>query len=414
MTKRQRVVITGMGVVSPLGLSVTDTWNSLLQGRSGIGPITLCETDGFPCRIAGEVKHFDPTNYMDVKESKRMARFSQLAVSAARGAVEQSGLNFQAEDRERLGIVLGTGIGGLPTTEEGVKELLKKGGMRVKPYLIPMILPNMAAAAISRIWGIKGYSNTVSTACAAGTQAIGEGAELIRRGVSDVVISGGTEAGISVIGLAGFCVMHALSSRNDEPDKASRPFDMERDGFVPAEGAGIVILESLDHALRREANILAEVLGYGASSDAFHVVQPDETGQGAALAIRKALLDAGVESSEIDYINAHGTSTRINDKIETMALKQVFSENAYKIPISSTKSMIGHSLGASGGIEAIACVKTLIDGEIHPTANYEKSDPDCDLDYVPNVSRKKEVKLLLSNSFGFGGQNASLVFKKFQ
>ena len=414
MTKRQRVVVTGRGVVSPLGLSVTDTWSGLIRGKSGIAPITLCETEGFPCRIAGEVKHFDPNNYMDVKESKRMARFSQLAVAAATGAVEQSGLNFEKEDSQRLGIVLGTGIGGLPTTEEGVKVLLKKGGMRLQPYFIPMILPNMAAAAISRMWGLKGYSSTVGTACAAGTQAIGEGVELIRRGVSDVVVSGGTEAGISQIGLAGFCVIRALSGRNDEPDKASRPFDLERDGFVPAEGAGIIVLESLDHALGRGANILAEILGYGASSDAFHLVQPDETGGGAVLAMSSALADAHVGSNEIDYINAHGTSTQINDKVETMAIKQVFLENAYKVPISSTKSMIGHSLGASGAIEAVVCVKTLMDGVIHPTANYEKNDPNCDLDYVPNVSRKKEVELLLSNSFGFGGQNACLVLKKFR
>ncbi|MBI4233522.1 MAG: beta-ketoacyl-ACP synthase II [Chloroflexi bacterium] len=414
MNGKKRVVITGMGVASPLGLAVREYWEGLVQGKSGIGPITLCDTSEFPCHIAGEVKNFDPAQFMNPKEARRMARFTQLAVAAAMLAGEDAALDFSRESSDRLGVLVGTGNGGFPTTEEQCRILVSRGGMRVSPFFIPMILPNMAAANISRLLGLKGYSSTVITACAAGTQAIGEAAEVIRRGWADVVFSGGTEAGISPLGLSGFCVIRALSTRNGEPEKASRPFDAQRDGFVPAEGAAILVLESLEHALARGARIRAEVTGYGVSSDAFHPVQPDEDGAGAARAMTWALADAGVAPRDVDYINAHGTSTPLNDTVETLAIKKVFGEYAYRVPISSTKSMIGHALGASGALEAVACVQTIGTGRVHPTINYEHPDPTCDLDYVPNVARKKDVRVVLSNSFGFGGQNACLVLKRFE
>jgi 3-oxoacyl-[acyl-carrier-protein] synthase II len=310
-------------------------------------------------------------------------------------------------------VLLGNGNGGFPTIDEAMRVLVEKGGMRISPFFFPMILPNMAAATISRILGLKGYSSTVTTACAASTQSVGEAAEVIRRGAADVMVTGGTEAGISQLGLGGFSVMRALSTRNEEPERASRPFDAQRDGFVPAEGAGILVLESLEHASSRGAPILAEIAGYGVSSDAFHPVQPDDDGAGAARAIRWALEDAGVGPADLDYINAHGTSTPLNDVSETRALKLALGEQAYHVPISSTKSMIGHALGAAGGLEAVACVSTIVHGMIHPTANYEVPDPECDLDYVPNQARAKDVNVVLSNSFGFGGQNACLVFRKY-
>jgi 3-oxoacyl-[acyl-carrier-protein] synthase II len=411
----RRAVITGMGVVSPLGNTVEGYWSGLVSGRSGIGPITLCDATPFPCKVAGEVNDFDPTEYMEVKEAKRMARFSQLAVAAARLAMEDSGLETAKIDEERMGVVMGNGNGGFPTTEENARVLSQKGGMKVSPYFIPMVLPNMAAANVSRIFGLKGYSSTVVTACAAGTQGVGEAAEVVKRGVADVVLGGGTEAGICQLGLGGFNVMKALSSkRNDEPETASRPFDAERDGFVPAEGAAILVIESLVHAKNRGANILAEVIGLGVSSDAYHTVQPDENGSGAARAMKFALAGAKIGPGEIDYINAHGTSTPKNDFSETLAIKTVFGERSYSIPISSTKSMIGHSMGAAGALEAVVCVKTIQAGEIHGTINYEHPDPRCDLDYVPNVSRKQQVDTAISNSFGFGGQNASLVIRRFE
>ncbi|MFQ5859987.1 MAG: beta-ketoacyl-ACP synthase II [Dehalococcoidia bacterium] len=414
MNQRKRAVITGMGVVSPLGMSVEEFWQGLVEGRSGIGPITLCDPSPFPCRIAGEVKSFDPVPWVGPKEARRMARFSQLAVAAALMAVEDAGLNLPAESRERIGVVLGNGNGGFPTTEEEARILIERGAMRVSPFFIPMILPNMAASNISRLLGLTGYNSTVITACAASNQAIGEATELVRRGTADVVLCGGTEAGISQLGLSGFCVMKALSSHNEEPHKASRPFDARRDGFIPAEGAGVLVLESLEHAVNRGARILCEVAGFGNSCDAFHLVQPDEAGEGPARAMRWALEDAGLGPHEVDYINAHGTSTPINDAVETLAIKHLFGDLAYTVPISSTKSMIGHTLGAAGGVEAIACVRTITDGIIHPTTNLEVSDPACDLDYVPNQARRKDVRVVLSNAFGFGGQNACMVFKKFE
>ena len=343
-----------------------------------------------------------------------MARFSQLAVASAALAIEDAGLDLSSMDRERIGVVMGNGNGGFPTMEENARLLVAKGGMRVSPYFIPMVLPNMAGANVSRIFGLKGYTSTIITACAAGTQGIGEAAEVVKRGSADVVLGGGCEAGICELGLGGFNVIRALTRRNDEPEKASRPFDSERDGFVPSEGSALLVVESLEHALDRGANILAEVLGQGVSSDAYHPVQPDEDGSGAARAIRWALEDAGIGPDEVDYINAHGTSTPLNDVSETLAIKKVFGDQAYKVPISATKSMIGHALGGAGALEAVASIKTIVEGEIHPTINYEHPDPQCDLDYVPNVSRRQRVDTVLSNSFGFGGQNACLVLRRYQ
>ncbi len=411
---RSRVVVTGMGLVSPLGQSVEEYWDGLVNGRSGIGPLTLCDPAQFPCRIAGEVTGFDPQQYADRKDVRRMARFSQLAVAASGLALDDAGLDVSTLDEERIGVVMGNGNGGFPTTEQNSKLLFDRGGMRVSPFFIPMILPNMAAANVSRLFGLKGYNSTITTACAAGTHAIGEGAEVIRRGAADAILSGGCEAGICHLGLGGFNVIKALSRQNDEPERASRPFDADRDGFVPAEGAGMVVLEDMHHALDRGANILAEVAGLGVSADAFHSVEPDEDGKGAARAIRWALKDAEMSPGDIDYINAHGTSTPKNDLVETLAIKLALGEHAYQIPISSTKSMIGHALGASGALEGIAAILSIVNDEIHPTINLETPDPDCDLDYVPIQSRKQPVNTAMSNSFGFGGQNSSLIFKSFE
>ena len=411
--RRRRVVVTGMGVVSPLGSSVDEFWGGLTEGRSGIGPITLADTSSFPSKIAGEVSDFDPTQYMDKREARRMARFSQLAVAAAGMAIEDAGLDLSREDEGRVGIVMGNGNGGFPTTEENARTLVRRGGMKTSPYFIPMILPNMAAANVSRAYGIKGYTSTIITACAAGTQGVGEAVEVVRRGTADVMFGGGCEAGICELGLGGFNTIHALSRFQGDPSLASRPFDAERDGFVPAEGAGVLVLESLEHALDRGANILAEMMGQGVSSDAYHAVQPEENGAGAARAIEFALADARIAPDEVDYINAHGTSTPLNDLAETLAIKRAFGRRAYEVPISSTKSMIGHALGAAGAIEAIASVATILNGEIHPTINYTHPDPECDLDYVPNTARKQGVDTVLSNSFGFGGQNAVLVMRRF-
>ena len=414
VSNRKRVVVTGMGAVTPLGQTVPEFWEALVRGQSGIGPITLCDASPFPCRIAGEVTDFDPVQYMDAKDARRMARFSQLSVAAASLAIEDADLGLDDRDRERMGVVMGNGNGGFPTTEENARILVSKGGMRMSPFFIPMILPNMAAANVSRIFGLKGYTSTIITACAAGNQAIGEAAEAVRRGAADVILAGGCEAGISQLGLGGFNVIKALSRQNDEPEKASRPFDAKRDGFVPAEGAAVLVVERIEHALDRGATILAEVLGQGVSSDAYHAVQPDEDGSGAARAIRWALEDSGIGPDEVDYINAHGTSTPKNDLSETLAIKAAFGDRAYKVPISSTKSMIGHTLGGAGALEAVASISTILNDEVHPTINYEHPDPECDLDYVPNVSRRQRVDTVLSNSFGFGGQNACLVFRRFE
>ena len=411
---RPRVVVTGIGAITPLGQGVDAFWENLVAGKPGIGAMTLCDPTDYPCRIAGEVRDFDPSQYLDNREARRMARFSQLAVAAGMRAVESSSLDMSKEDAFRVGVMLGNGNGGFPTLEENCRVLATRGGMRMSPFFFPMILPNMAAANVSRVTGAKGFNSTTTTACAASNQAMGEALEVIRRGVADVVLAGGAEAGISQLGLAGFAVMRALSTRNDEPEKASRPFDAGRDGFVPAEGSVVLVMEELKHALDRNANILAEVAGFASTSDAGHPVQPEESGTCAAEAMRLALADAGVGLDQVDYINAHGTSTPLNDALETVAIKRLFGDAAYRIPISSTKSMIGHSLGASGSLEAAACVKTITTGIVHPTINYESPDPACDLDYVPNQARQLDVKVVLSNAFGFGGQNACVVFRKFE
>ena len=409
----RRAVVTGMGAVTPLGLTAQDFWTNLVAGKSGVGPMTLCDPTDYPCQIAGEVTDFDPGQYINSKEARRMARFSQLGMAAALMAVEDSGLKLGKLDPFRVGVLLGNGNGGFPTIEENCRVLVEKGGMKMSPFFFPMVLPNMASTNVSRILGLRGYNSTVVTACSASNQAMGDALGKIRNGTADVMLTGGTEAGISQLGLSGFAVMRALSTRNDAPEKASRPFDGERDGFVPAEGAAILVLESLDHAVGRGANILCELAGFGCSSDAYHQVQPDESGAGAMMAMRWALEDAGVGADEVDYINAHGTSTPLNDLVETLSIKGYFGDRAGSIPISSTKSMIGHSLGAAGALEAIPCIRSITDGTIHPTINYEHPDPDCDLDYVPNQARFQRVDVVLSNAFGFGGQNACLVFKQF-
>ena len=411
---KRRAVVTGMGAVTPLGESVEEFWSALVRGESGIGEITLADTSGFPSTIAGEVSNFDPSQYIDRRDARRMARFSQLAVAAAGMAIEDAGLDCDALDRGRLGVVMGNGNGGFPTTEANARMLAARGGMKMSPHFIPMILPNMAAANVSRIFGLKGYTSTIITACAAGTQGIGEAAEVVKRGSADVVLGGGCEAGICELGLGGFNIIKALSRYEGHASRASRPFDANRDGFVPAEGAALLVIENLEHALARGADIIAEIVGQGVSSDAFHAVQPDEDGSGAARAIRAALEDADVTPGEIDYINAHGTSTPLNDLAETLGIKAALGEHAYRIPISSTKSMIGHALGGAGALEAVASIKTILHDEIHPTINYETPDPECDLDYVPNESRPQRVDTVMSNSFGFGGQNACIILRRFE
>ena len=415
MTNGQaRVVVTGMGAMTPLGESPEEFWQNLIAGRSGVAPMTLCDPEGYPCRISGEVTGFEPGQYIPGREARRMARFSQLAVAAGLQAAESSGIDVSREDPYRVGVILGNGNGGFPTLEENCRILADRGGMRMSPFFFPMVLPNMAAAAVSRYLGAQGYNSTATTACAASNQAIGEAMEVIRRGTADVVFAGGTEAGISLLGLSGFAVMRALSTRNDSPEQASRPFDADRDGFVPSEGAAVLVMESLEHAVNRGATILAEVAGFGSTSDAGHPVQPEESGASAAQAMSLALSDAGVATPEVDYINAHGTSTPLNDTLETVAIKRLFGKRAFEVPVSSTKSMIGHSLGAAGALEAVACIKTITEATVHPTINYTSPDPSCDLDYVPNKARGLNARVVLSNAFGFGGQNACVAFRKFE
>jgi len=408
-----RVVVTGLGAITCLGNSVEEFWNGVKNGQSGIRQISLVSPDGFPCSVSGEIQDFDASDFMDRKEARRMARFSQFAVVAAHQAMDDSGLNLDDEDPDRIGVLIGSGSGGLPETDQQAEIRVKRGVGRMSPYYIPMMLVNMASANISHTFNLTGYTNTCVTACAASTQAIGEAAEVIRRGSADVIVTGGTEAGICEIGMGGFSTMRALTTWDGDPSLASRPFDKGRDGFAPAEGSGILILESLEHAQARGAKIYAEIGGWGVSSDAYHLVQPHPEGSGAAKAMNRALENAGAGINDIDYINAHGTSTPINDASETKAIKAVFGEQAYNIPVSSTKSMVGHSLGASGALEAIVCINSINDGLLAPTINQDESDPDCDLDYVPNEARKAEVNITLSNSFGFGGQNACLVIKKY-
>lgn len=404
----QRVVVTGMGAVSPLGSSVAALWHGLSRGQSGIGPITLCNTDSYPTKIAGEASDFDPKQFMEAKDARRVSRASQFAVAAARQAVADAGLDGTPLP-EDAGVLIGTGNSSFPDMEAAVRTMIEKGGMRVSPFAMPAILPSMSGGQIAIQLGVKGYNSTVSTACASGTQAIGEAAEVVRRGDASIILTGGTEAPICEVGLAGFCVIRAMSTRNDEPERASRPFEATRDGFVAGEGAAILVLETLERARARGARIYAEILGLGSSNDAYHLTAPPPDASGAARAMVWALRNAGVTPTEIDYINAHGTATPHNDAGETLAIKTVFGAHAYRVPISSSKSMIGHCLGAAGALEAVATICALRDGLIPPTINLDVPDPACDLDYVPNEARPARLRLALSNSFGFGGQNAALV-----
>ena len=409
-----RVVVTGIGLITPVGLDRQTTWDSLLEGRSGIDYISLFDAEGFVTRIAAEVNDFDAADALGRKESRRLDRFSQFACVAAIEALEDAGIEMESEDSDRVGVLIGSGVGGIITITEQHKILLNKGPKRVSPFLIPMMLGDMASGQVSMMIGAKGPNFSTVSACATGADSIGEGLEMIRRGRADVVIAGGTEAAVCEIGVAGFNSCMALSTRNDEPQKASRPFDSGRDGFVLGEGAGLLVLESLEHAEKRGANVLAELVGYGASSDSHHVTQPHPEGEGAARAMKWALGDASLEPENVDYINAHGTSTQMNDKFETIAMKRMFGDHAYDLAISSTKSMTGHLLGAAGGIEAAFSVLSVNEGAIPPTINFDDPDPDCDLNYTPNTAVRQNIDVAMSNVFGFGGHNASLVFKSFE
>ncbi len=408
----RRVVITGLGALTPVGNTAEEFWSSLIQGRSGIGPITRFDTTDFPTRIAGEVRNFDPLSFVDKKEARRLDPYLQYAVAASVLAVRDAALETAKVDATRFGVLIGSGIGGITTLLENHKVLLERGPDRVSPFFIPMLIINMASGLVSMRFGAKGPNSSVVTACATGNHAIGDAFKIIQRGDADVMIAGGAEAIIMPLTIAGFCAVKAMTTRNDEPEKASRPFDAARDGFVCSEGAGIVVLESRDHALRRDARIYAEVRGYGMSGDAHHMTAPDPEGDGAARSMAAALRDAAVSPGDVGYINAHGTSTPYNDKFETMAIKRVFGDHARRLAVSSTKSMTGHLLGAAGGIEAIATALALHHGLLPPTINYEHPDPECDLDYVPNQARKQDVEIAASNAFGFGGTNATLIFGK--
>jgi 3-oxoacyl-[acyl-carrier-protein] synthase II len=411
--KRSRVVITGMGAITPLGHSPEDLWRNLLNAKSGIAPVTLFDPSNFKTRIAAEVKDFDPTKYVDAKDARRMGRATLFALSAAREAIKDAGIKDKFDEDPRAGVLLGTALGGFVEAIEAHNGFLQKGPDRVSPFLAAVILPNMPSFYLANYYRARGYNSTVVTACAAGTHAVGAAAEIIRRGDADVMITGGADAIISDIVFAAFGVMRAMSTRNDDPEHASRPFDKNRDGFIVGEGSAILILEKLEHALARGARIYAEVLGFATNSDAYHFAAPDPQAIGASRVMQDAMQNAGVTVEDVDYINAHGTSTPLNDAGETLAIKNVFGERAYQIPISSTKSMLGHSMGAAGAFEAVACTMTIRDQKIHPTANYETPDPVCDLDYVPNQPRDAEVNVVLSNSFGLGGQNACLVLGKY-
>ena len=409
---RRRVVVTGIGAVTPVGNNLADTWDALVAGRSGAALATLCDTSNFAVRIAAEVKGFDPGAYIPLKEARRMSRCSQFAVVAARQAVTDAGLSWTPELQERTGVVLGTGIGGIELLIDPIVKYANEGSTRVLPYIAIECLANMPAFHVGIEHGCLGPLSTVVTACAAGTQAIGDGVEIIRRNAADIVLAGGTEAQINSLFFLGFMAMRVLSPRNDDPPKASRPFDAGRDGFVIGEGSAVLVLEELEHAQQRGARIYAEVLGQSASADAYHVAQPDANGIGPARAMRWALEDAGVALEEVSYINAHGSSTPQNDVAETAAIKRVFGPHAYRLAVNSTKSMIGHCFGAAGAVEAVATIMSVYTDTIHPTINHETPDPACDLDYVPNVARQQRVDVAMSNSFGLGGQNACLVVSK--
>jgi len=403
-----------MGVVSPIGIGVEEFKKGLFSGKSGVRRITLFDPSSYRSQIAGEVRDFDPRKYLSPKEIKRMDRFTQFGMVAAEEAIRQAGINFEEEDTSRMGVLVGSGVGGLSTIEREEGNLLRGGPQKVSPFLVPMLITDIASAQVAIRYRLSGPNLSISTACATGNHSIGEAFRVIQRGEADLMIAGGAEAAITPLGLAGFCSMRALSTRNEEPEKASRPFDRERDGFVIGEGAGVVVLEELNRARKRGATILGEIIGFGMTADAYHITQPIQDGRGIKEAMLRALKDAGVSPREVDYINAHGTSTPLNDRIETQAIKDLFGEHAYRVPVSSTKSMTGHLLGATGGVELIACLLALNEGAIPPTINYENPDPECDLDYVPNKARKLNIKIVLSNSMGFGGHNAVLIVKKYE
>ena len=409
---RTRVVVTGMGTVNPIGKNLDEYWHSLIEGKSGASPFERFPSDRLATKFGCQVNTFDPQDYIERKAASRMARFTQMAVAASGMAIADSGLDLSKEDSFRVGVAMGTGIGAFDDMTTGAHTFLSKG--RLNPLYAPMIIPNMAGATVAMQFHLRGPNTTITTACAASTQSLGEASRMVERGDADVMLAGGTEASLCEVGIASFNAIRALSTRNDAPEKASRPFDRDRDGFVPAEGAGTLILESREHAINRGARIYGEILGYGASNDAFHQVAPDETGQAPAMAITLAMKDARIEPSDIDYVNAHGTSTQLNDAGETKALKIALGDQAYKVAISSTKSMLGHLLGAAGAVEAIATLLTINRGMIHPTINYENPDPACDLDYVPNTARRKDVRIAISNGFGFGGHNAVVVLGRYE
>jgi 3-oxoacyl-[acyl-carrier-protein] synthase II len=410
---KRRVVVTGIGLVTPCGIGTDNVWNNILSGKSGIGPITRFDTARFDTKFAGEVKDFNPEDYIQPKEVKKMDLFIHYAIAAAHIAMKDSGLDMGKEDSERVGVVVGTGLGGLPTIEKYHSVFLERGPGRITPFFIPMLIANEAPGHIAIQHGIKGPNLCIVTACATGAHSVGEACRIIQYGDADVMVAGGSEANLTPLTVGGFNAMKALSTRNDDPLKASRPFELDRDGFVVAEGSGILILEELDHAKKRGAKIYAEMAGYGYNGDAYHITAPCPDGDGFIRCIRMALKDAQISPDDVDYINAHGTSTKLNDYIETIAMKEVFKEKAYKVPISSTKSMTGHLLGAAGAIEAIFSVLSMRDQVCPPTINYENPDPECDLDYVPNTARNHTINVVMSNSFGFGGTNSTLVFRRF-
>lgn len=410
----RRVVVTGTGCLTPLGNDVQSTWRGITEGRSGIGPITRFDASRLTSQIAGELKDFDPTSVMERKEARRMDRFQQIAYAASVEALRSGQFEITPENATEIGVLVGSGIGGLQTLSDQFKVLHERGPSRISPFLITMMVIDLAPGLISILLGAKGPNFSTVSACATGAHAIGEAVEVIRRGQAELMLAGGSESGIVELGVAGFCSMRALSTRNDEPQRASRPFDVDRDGFVMSEGAGILLLEELEHAKARGANILAEIVGYGSTADSSHITDPAPGGEGAARAMKMALDRAGVEPKDIDYINAHGTSTQVGDVAETEAIKSVFGEEAYRVPVSSTKSMTGHLLGAAGAVEAIICINAMREGCLPPTINLENPDPACDLDYVPDMARPARIDTAMSNSFGFGGHNVSLIIRKYE
>ncbi|CEK35674.1 3-oxoacyl-ACP synthase,3-oxoacyl-[acyl-carrier-protein] synthase 2,3-oxoacyl-(acyl carrier protein) synthase II,Enoyl reductase domain of yeast-type FAS1,beta-ketoacyl-acyl-carrier-protein synthase II,Beta-ketoacyl synthase, N-terminal domain [[Clostridium] sordellii] len=411
---KKRVVITGLGCVTPVGIGKEQFWTNIKDGVCGIDTITRFDASSFQTQVAGEVKDFNPEEYINKKELKRMDRFTHFAIASADMAVKDANIDLEKIDRDKMGVIIGSGIGGVETIEEQHRIMLEKGNRRVSPFFVPMMIANMAAGQVSILLGAKGPNTNVTTACASGSHAIGDAFKVIQRGDADIMVTGGSEAGVTPLAFAGFCNMKAMSTRNDDPKTASRPFDKDRDGFVMGEGSGIIVLEELEHALKRGAKIYAELVGYGATADAYHMTTPAENGEGAARSISMAINDGNIPLNEVDYINAHGTSTYYNDKYETLAIKDIFKDHAYDLCVSSTKSMTGHLLGAAGAIEAIVCAMSIYDGYVPPTINLQNVDEELDLDYVPNEGKEKDVRYALSNSLGFGGHNATLAFKKYE